>query len=317
MIQNKKIAIITTNSFGYIDFVAERLRNNSNVDLLFINIDIIPFSYGNKLLRFCNIFLKLIPGFGLKEINRTNFIINAFSNEGKFDQVLIVRPDKLTKKALFFIKENCNEMNTFLFDGIENFKEQKKLLCYFDTVYSYDRNDVEKYNLKFLTNFIFDDRIDTTLKSQQVFNISSFDNRFLLLEKLAEELKKNNISYRFIVKKKKKESHSNVEVIDKYLCLKEVKKIIAASDILVDIQKENQTGLSFRVFESLGYNKKLITNNQDIKNYDFYDERNIYVIDGHNFSIPKEFFESEYNKVCPKIIENYKLDHWNKVVFDI
>lgn len=317
MIQNKKIAIITTNSFGYIDFVAERLRNNSNVDLLFINIDAIPFSYKNGLLRFCNVFLKLIPGFGLKEINRTDFIIDAFSAEGKFDQVLIVRPDKLTKKALFFIKENCIEMTTFLFDGIENFKYQKKLLCYFDTVYSYDRKDVEKYNLKFLTNFIFDDRIATTVKSQQVFNISSFDNRFLLLEKLAEELKKNNISYRFIVKKKKKESHSNVEVIDKYLCLKEVKKIIAASDILVDIQKENQTGLSFRVFESLGYNKKLITNNQDIKNYDFYDERNIYVIDGNNFSIPKEFFESEYKKLCPKIIENYKLDHWNKVVFDI
>lgn len=316
MIRNKKIAIITTNSFGYIDFVAEKLRDK-NIDLLFINIDAIPFSYSNKLVRFFNLFLKLILGFGLKEINRTDFIINAIKKRGKLDQVLIIRPDKLQKKALVFVRENCTEMSTFLFDGIENFKEQKKLLSYFDSVYSYDRNDVTKYNLKFLTNFIFDDSIETTINSQKVFNISSFDNRFVLLEKLALELKKNNISYRFIVKKKKHETHSNVEIIDKYLPLNEVKKIIAASDILVDIQKEKQTGLSFRVFESLGYNKKLITNNPDIKNYDFYDERNIYVLEGDDFSIPKEFFESEYIKVSPKILENYKLDCWIKKVFNV
>ena len=35
-------------------------------------------------------------------------------------------------------------MTCFLFDGIENYKDQKKTLTYFDTVYSYDKKDVEK-----------------------------------------------------------------------------------------------------------------------------------------------------------------------------
>ena len=317
MSQIKKIAIITTNSFGYIDFIAERLKKNKNVDLLFINIDAIPFSYGNKLLRFYNIFLKLILGYGLKEMNRTNYIIKTFKERGFFDQVLVIRPDKLQKTALQFLRKNCAEVNTFLFDGIENFKNQKLLLGYFDTVYSYDKNDAEKYNLKFLTNFIFDDQIEKPKLSQKVFNISSFDKRFKILVKLAEELKKNNISYRFIVKKNRKKSHSLVEIIDNCMSLKDVKELIASSEILVDIQKENQSGLSFRVFESLGYSKKLITNNQAIVHYDFYDKRNIYVINGDNFSIPKDFFESEYKKVCPKILENYKLDNWNKIVFNV
>jgi hypothetical protein len=48
--------------------------------------------------------------------------------------------------------------------------------------------------------------------------------------------------------------------------------------------------LIFRVFEALGYKKKLITNNQDITSYDFYNENNIFVITNENYQIPLDFF---------------------------
>jgi hypothetical protein len=317
MIGYKKIAIITTNSFGYIDFVAERLKRNENVDLLYINIDKIPFSYKNGFSRAINFFLKLFIGYGLKEKNKTNFIKEAIVEKKQFDQILVIRPDKLQKEALICLRENSIEMTCYLFDGIENFKAQKDVMCFFDTIYSYDRNDVEKYKFKFLTNFIFDDEIKDSELTQKVFNISSFDKRFCLLEKLADYLKKNEISFRFIVKKNKKDKHCNIEIIDKYLCLQEVKKIIAQSKVLIDIQKKNQSGLSFRVFESLGYNKKLITNNPDIVNYDFYNKNNIYIISENDWTVPKEFFETEYSKIDSEILDQYKLENWNYKVFKV
>ena len=317
MTKNKKIAIITTHSFGYIDFVVDKLNLADNVDLTYINIDSVPFKYKNTLSRVRNFFSKLVLNSSLKEKNRTSFIKNAISKNVLFDQVLVVRPDKLETEAFVSLRGNSIEMSCFLFDGIENYKGQKKILHFFDTVYSYDKKDVEKYGFTFLTNYIYDDEIQNIVPSQTVFNISSYDKRFPFLEKIANYLKDKNISFLFIVKKSKAGHHEHIKIIDKYLPLDEVKKIISRSSVLVDIQKENQSGLSFRVFEALGYGKKLITNNQDIINYDFYNQNNICVISETNYEIPIDFFETDYVDVDSEILNKYKLNNWISVVFKV
>ncbi|MBG6061485.1 hypothetical protein IWX83_001268 [Flavobacterium sp. CG_9.1] len=318
MTKIKKIAIITIHTFGYVDFIVDRLNSMENVDLTYVNIDLIPFSYRNKFSRISNFFFKLFLSQGLKEKNKTNFIKKVIKDKNIiFDQVMIFRHDKFQKDALIYLKENTIEMTCFLFDGIENYKGQKKTLYLFDTVYSYDKNDVQKYNFQFLTNYIYDDEIQKETKVQTVFNISSFDKRVLFLEKLAYYLKDKNISFRFIVKRKKICNRNNIEIVDQYLPLHEVKKIIAKSSVLIDIQRGNQSGLSFRVFEALGYQKKLITSNADIVNYDFYDKNNIWVISETNYEIPTAFFETDYQEIQTDILNKYKLSNWISVVFKI
>lgn len=317
MAKIKKIAILTTHSFGYIDFLVNKLDEAENVDLTYINIDAIPFSYKNKSSRIRNFLLKLFAFSGLKEINRTNFIKKSILKDDLFDQTLIIRPDKLEREALVFLRKNSIQMTCFLFDGIENFKNQKKTLSFFDTVYSYDKRDVEKYKFEFLTNYIYDNEIELKQITNIAFNISSFDKRFSFLEKLACYLSENAISFRFIVKKDNIFEHKNIEVLNKYLSIKEVKNLIASSLVLVDLQKENQYGLSFRIFEALGYKKKLITNNQDIVTYDFYNENNIFVISEGNYEIPLDFFETEYVEIDSEILDKYRLKNWIFEVFKI
>ena len=317
MRKTKRIAIVTTHSFGYIDFLVDKLNEMENVDLTYINIDSIPFCYKNIGSRIVNFILKLFSFSSLKEKNRTKFIKSSILNNDLFDQTLVIRPDKLEKDALQFLRKNSIQMTCFLFDGIENYKDQKQTLYNFDIIYSYDKVDVEKYKFEFLTNYIFDNEMESEEVTQVAFNISSFDKRFSLLEKLAQYLKENEISYRFIVKKNKSFKHKNIEIINKYLSLNEVKSYIACSLVLVDLQMNNQVGLSFRIFEALGYNKKLITNNQDIINYDFYNENNIFVISEDNYEIPKAFFETPYIEVRTEILEKYSLKNWILEVFKI
>lgn len=317
MTKTKRIAIITTHSFGYIDFLVEKLNKAQNVDLTYINIDSIPFSYKNKISRITNSLLKLLSFSGLKEQNRTNFIKKSILKENLFDEILIIRPDKLERKALVFLRKNTFRMTCFLFDGIENFKNQKKTLSFFDTIYSYDKKDVEKYNFEFLTNYIYDDEIETKEITNLAFNISSFDDRFTFLEKLTHYLSKKGISFRFIIKKDKIFDHKNIEISNKYLSIGEVKNIIASSLVLVDIQKQNQYGLSFRVFEALGYKKKLITNNQDIVTYDFYNKNNIFVITEENYQVPLDFFQTDYVEIDMEILNKYKIENWIYKVFKI
>lgn len=317
MADNKKIAIIATHSFGYIDFLVNKLESYQNVDLTYINIDAIPFTYKNKLSRIKNAILKLLSFSGLKEKNRTNFIKNTFSGEKKFDQVLIIRPDKLEKEALIFLRENTIKMTSFFFDGIENFVDQKKTLSYFDTIYSYDKKDVEDYNFKFLTNYIYDDKIEKKEIKNLAFNISSFDKRFYFLEKIASYLTQNKIPFLFIVKKDKPFAHGTIHISKKYLPISEVKDHIADSLVLVDLQKKKQNGLSFRIFEALGYGKKLITNNPDVVNYDFYNPNNIFVVTEEDVNIPVDFFKTEYIEVDSDIVKKYKLESWISTVFGV
>ena len=55
---------------------------------------------------------------------------------------------------------------------------------------------------------------------------------------------------------------------------KEVLRNVARSRLSLETQHSQQTGLSIRCIEMLGAKRKLITNNSDIKTYDFYDANN-------------------------------------------
>ena len=57
--------------------------------------------------------------------------------------------------------------------------------------------------------------------------------------------------------------------------------------------------------------KKLITTNKDIKNYDFYNSNNIHVIDDvKNISIPLSFFETNYEEIPTELVEKYIVKNW-------
>ena len=45
------------------------------------------------------------------------------------------------------------------------------------------------------------------------------------------------------------------------------------SDVLLDITDGGQTALTLRPYEAIVYNKRLLTNNQSILDFEFYDPR--------------------------------------------
>src|SRR5690606_12937269 len=152
-------------------------------------------------------------------------------------------------------------LRAFYFDGTGSIPQQINLIPFFDIIYSYDKKDVEKYGLNFITNFI---PFDVNMKNsgRGVFNISSHDKRFETLEKITLQLKEMNFPCNIIVRKEKPLNSENIKVVKDYISLKEVMNYMKGSSVLLDIQKENQEGLSFRVLEALGYEKKLITTNK-------------------------------------------------------
>lgn len=314
----KKITIIAPSSFGYIDFLIEKLRSEFNVEVTHINYSDFRYTYKSVNDKLKNSLRKVFLKKNIKASYVSERILEVFLSLEKQDVVVVIRPDKIEKKTLLTLRDFTNKFYSFYFDAIANFPKKIELIPIFDRVFSYEKDDVEKYGLEFITNYIYDDigngKKDISIKNT-IFNISSYDSRFKELKKIAFYLKENEIDYKIIVRKEKRISDNLIDITSSYLSLKEVKKNILETKVLLDIQKQNQNGLSFRVFEALAYEKKLITTNVDIVNYDFYNAKNILVIDINNIQIPETFLNSAYESVPEHILYPYTLDGWIKKVF--
>lgn len=85
---------------------------------------------------------------------------------------------------------------------------------------------------------------------------------------------------------------------------------------LVDFINGKHCGLSFRTFEAMGYDKKLITTNAEIIKYDFYNPNNIFVLNNDNLAKLNEFLEKPYEPLPVEIKQKYSFTNWIRYVFD-
>ena len=87
--------------------------------------------------------------------------------------------------------------------------------------------------------------------------------------------------------------------------------------VILDLVRENQDGLSFRIFEAMALKKKIITNNKTILDYDFYNPNNILLLNDELSNLDLSFFESDYQELPKEIYEKYTLENWVKKVFEL
>lgn len=311
----KKILIIAPYAFGYTAEIEKTLERLSNHKIETIYLDQPKFAYKNTLHRVKNFFFKL-AGKNLKKSFVLDRIKKEVKEKGKQDFTFIIRPDVLDDKTLSFIKQYTKKFVAYYYDSTRRFPRKLEIIRFFDKVYSYDTEDVKKYNFNLLTNYIYD---ESNYKNIQdiFFNISTYDHRFDVIESCASYLNKKKWSYNIKVYNPTPIEHKYVTHITQQIQVKEVIDQLKKSKIIIEIQRNDQTGLSFRVFEALGHRKKLITTNKDIVNYDFYNPNNILVIDENNIYIPEEFVNTDYQEVDNEILDKYRLENWVKNVFEL
>ena len=93
-------------------------------------------------------------------------------------------------------------------------------------------------------------------------------------------------------------------------------RIMNDSRVLLDIAQPKQDGLSFRIYEAMALEKKIITTNKSVVTYDFYKPENIFVWQNEGTVPPKEFFTFPYSPLQASITEKYSLEHWVKKIFE-
>ncbi|WP_369012791.1 hypothetical protein [Flavobacterium anhuiense] len=315
-----KITIISHDNWGYNQNIVKALQKRGHI-VNHIDFNTFKYKYPNFSYRIYNFFLKVFFKKNIKNIHFGTEINNRLEAFGQIqDIILTIKGDFIDSKKILDFKKYTKKSIAFFNDNIKRCPKIVSTISNFDEVYTFEKEDALKYNLKFITNFIYNEsKLNTAgVFKYDVFNISSRDNRFRTICKIAKELKAKEISFKFIIHdKKNKLKDPNIEFIPESIQVDLVNKLVNDSKLLLDIHRKEQNGLSFRVFESLGLQKKLITTNHNIVQYDFYNPKNILIIDEKNINFDIDFFRSSYEPIPDDIYKKYTIENWVETVFNL
>lgn len=283
-----------------------------------------PYKYKNNKERIINFLAKVFLGKNLKKIWQGKSYFEDTDPNKRFDYVVTICPDILDVGSMQYLKKISNKSIVYYWDGFDHFPKYKNTIEYFDDCFTFDPEDAKTYNLKFLPNFYFaEDR--NTNPSTDLFFLSSYDSRYPLIEKIVTtiENQNNNIKIKVLQLPRNnktpipKPASNSIEIIEKAISFVETTALMKDTKIVLDIQKDIQRGLTFRVFEAMGLGKKLITTNTDIKNYDFYNPNNIFIWTENTTNIPNDFLNTPYEELPEEIYKKYSQESWVKKILNL
>ncbi len=309
--EKKIILLITYDNWGYNQYIADALEKKS-YEVKHINFHSFQYTYPDFSHKAFNFLTKNLGIKNLKHNHYNDIILDEIKNIDSIDTAIYIKADFLSKQTIEAINKKSRKSVLIINDSISRYPNTKNILPIFDKVFSFEKKDCKKYHLNFKTNFIYKavDQIDSNFK-YKVFNISSYDRRFPIIQKIAETLYNLKIKSKIIIFTPKDNNEPYIEFSNHPLSISEINHYLEQSEVMLDVNRSQQQGLSFRVFESLGLKKKLITTNRDIVNYDFFNPQNIFVIeDIDDITIPKSFFKTSYTPIAQHILNKYLIENW-------
>lgn len=324
-----KICVISYDFWGYDKHIVDTLCKKG-IDAHHIKIGNVTHS--NFQERATNAISKVFLNKNLKTEKRQQFVIDSLAALGPQDQILVLNPDTFDISTLQEIKAYSKRLITYLYDSLERLPVEIEKLKLFDKIFSFDIIDVKKHAFEKLTNYIYLDHHSSEEQNPEMdlFYITSYDNkRVSFIKLLTKKLIALNLKFQIMIigKKSWKNQLKNlfITVPESLSIIFSIKKIshqdlpgyYKNSKALLDLTRENQHGLSFRVFEAMALEKKIITDNKAIKDYDFYNPNNILVLDETCSNLNTQFFEQPYEKIPDNIYYFYTIDSWVDRVFKL
>ncbi|WP_312330261.1 hypothetical protein [Sphingobacterium sp.] len=319
----KKLIFGSPSNYGFSDAIKSELSilGYEVIDFSTLNT---TFQYPSLFHRIYNVYRKIVFSdksykAKLKQRYISQNLCDMLSKIENVDFSFIIRPDLFPLEFISQLSNKSNYTIAYQWDGIQRYPDIIKYISLFDRFLAFEDNNTSK-NISICTNFylekiISDQKITIENKA---FLLATFQkNRIketLRLKQILDEIKFNS---QFILYCDEKECQktlkdSGISIIKKPISYFDSLKMTLQSTVLIDIHNPIHNGLSFRIFEALGYEKKLITTNKEVAKYDFYDPRNILIWENQCADEIEKFCTAAYHQIDSRIKEKYALENWIK-----
>jgi hypothetical protein len=221
----------------------------------------------------------------------------------------------------------------YLWDSVKNVKTIRSKFKFFDRLFSFDSKDVKRYSqleflpLFFINDFLFDKLSELDTHYDFAFIGTLHSNRFSELLKFFKFIKKLNSRvflhlyvqtrfqfyfFRYLINLTNIFPLNSVRL--EKISQSEIIKIYKTTKVVVDFSHPKQSGLTMRTIECIGLNKKIITNNNEVKNYSFYNSNNIFLFEERKTRDLKLFLAQQTLPYQNKL--SYNIDNFISTLFN-
>ena len=249
-------------------------------------------------------FIKILRKIGLDYI----FFDNWKKNIKKYNQVIIFDTGFKSSISKYIKRKNKKcKIILYYWNVVDIYNKCFLTDCNINEFWTFDETDAIKYNMKFNPQFYSSNiKNDFDTEKKSVIFLGRNKNRKKVIDNIDMLLSNYNIEHNFIIIEKEKD----------LLPYSDYLKLLSNNNTILDIIDCEHTGLTLRCLEALFFNKKLITNNSNIKNYNFYNKRNIFILNEDNPDNLIEFLNSDYEKISDDIRDYYDYEEWLRRMID-
>lgn len=198
-------------------------------------------------------------------------------------------------KKFFWIWNPINTKEYNLYKKI--FEEMKERGI---TPSTFDPHDSKFFDIK-LYNQFFRAQISNPINNNILFDFY-FIGYAKQREKSIHDLRKQLGNYRTFFKI----VHNNSESIPYIESIENIKHSLC----IVDIVQPNQEGMTLRPLEGLTFRKKIISNNKNLIDADFYHPHNIFILGKDSINEIETFLNTPYYAIGDEIIQKYDVKNW-------
>jgi hypothetical protein len=247
----------------------------------------------------------------------------------QYDIVFLIKGEVISVKHVKRLRElHPNAMFIlYLWDALSYTPNSKNIKPFFDSVYTFDKQDAEIYSDMRLRPLFFIDEYKHLPNCKKdidaLFIGTVHTDRYHILKKIEKQLTENGLNcffyyyypnrLLFTLKKIFYPKFQGINQADFHfqgLSKAEVLAYYARAKAIVDIERPKQNGLTMRTIEVFGAKKKLLTTNQSIYEYDLYHPSNIQMIDRDHPVVDVNFFYQGFTELPDDIYQKYSIDYW-------
>ena len=312
----KKILIIAPSFYGYRESIADFLKCKG------MAVDVFDERPSNTTIT--KILLRL--GFTTllrKQINKHYSAIENQINKNEYDEVLFINIEALTSQILDKIKlvSGKARLSLYMWDSMINKPSYSEFYQKFDQAFTFDKKDADNNEgLEFLPLFylpVFDSISHSiSVRKNICFIGSGHSDRCRFISKFIRLCQDKHVSVdvfiyfpsRLVFWVNKIFQYKSIKFLLDFCALTplssdQVLSRLEKSVSVLDVPHPSQTGLTMRTIEAIGMNKKLITTNKEVINYDFYCEDMIYFLDMESPLLPPQKFFEKNSRIYERSIK--------------
>ena len=325
-----KILYVGYKFYGYENEIIEKLKKENEV----IFLDYTPSFFKMVLLKV----IRIIFGDVLWERYLSHEVEKSLrkgiikkSEKEDIDILFVIAWSFLKRENLVYLENfyKFKKKKLYLWDDIGKIKNFFEYKDYFNEVYSFDRRDCKNFNLKYRPTF-YSERLKFLKKENEIKYIFSFIGEYSLrrsdlLKKIVQDYKKSFIylyysPYIYLLKYLFNKEYKMKDIKFSKISRENYNNILQESEIVIDLINSKQTGVTQRSLDAIFLEKKIITNNENIKLSPIYLENNVLVINEDQtkeeiISKVNTFLSTEYIKYPEEVIRYYSLDKWIEELF--